>query len=66
MGVPTFYRWLHDHYPKCVTDYSEGTASMTDSEWPPNGNGIEVDNFVLLTAIELAFRLFASRADTPC
>ena len=49
MGVPTFYRWLHDHYPKCVTDYIEAPASMTDETWPENGNGVEVDNFVRAT-----------------
>lgn len=45
-GVPTFYRWLHDHYPKCITEYHESTATVDDDEWTPNPNGMEVDNFV--------------------
>jgi hypothetical protein len=56
MGVPTFYRWLHDHYPKCVTDYVEAPASMTDETWPENGNGIEVDSFVRATPTPFIMR----------
>ena len=48
MGVPAFYRWLHDSFPKCVTDYRESTdVEWDDEEWPPNPNGIEFDNVYL-------------------
>ena len=48
MGVPAFYRWLHDTFPRSVTDYREATdASFSDEEWPPNANGIEFDNLYL-------------------
>ena len=48
MGVPAFYRWLHDNWPKCVNDYREGVdATWADAQWPPNPNGIEFDNLYL-------------------
>ena len=48
MGVPAFYRWIHDTFPRCVTDYREGVdAAWNDAEWPPNANGLEFDNVYL-------------------
>ena len=63
MGVPAFYRWLHDSYKRCVRDYiidgpaaavfpgesasSTATLENQPDDWPPNPNGIEVDNFYI-------------------
>ena len=51
MGVPAFYRWLHDSYPRCLRDFiSDGpaAASFADADaWPPNPNGVEFDNFYI-------------------
>jgi 5'-3' exoribonuclease 2 len=46
MGVPSFFRWLHDNYPLSLHDYVEEAAEL-DEPWPPNPNGIEFDNFYL-------------------
>ena len=46
MGVPTFYRWLHDRYGRSIRDYREISNASFDElapEWPPNPNGFEVD-----------------------
>ncbi|KAL7998490.1 putative 5'-3' exoribonuclease, xrn1, helical domain-containing protein [Plasmopara halstedii] len=52
MGVPAFYRWVQEKYPKCVVDCIESRAvelegerhfELTDTTGP-NPNGFEVDN----------------------
>ena len=53
MGVPTFYRYIHEKFPKAVRDYIEvmpdGLEAATEADWSaePNPNGIEVDNLYL-------------------
>ena len=53
MGVPTFYRYIHEKFPKAVRDYIEvmpdGLDAATEADWSaePNPNGIEVDNLYL-------------------
>ncbi|KAE9451531.1 hypothetical protein C3L33_16567, partial [Rhododendron williamsianum] len=44
MGVPSFYRWLVDKYPKIVVDAIEGKGESTTD---PNPNGPEFDNLYL-------------------
>eukprot|EP00644_Phytophthora_capsici_P014195 jgi/Phyca11/531963/estExt2_fgenesh1_pg.C_PHYCAscaffold_30124 len=52
MGVPAFYRWIQDKYPKCVVDCVENRAVVLEGErhfeltdtTGPNPNGFEVDN----------------------
>ena len=50
MGVPAFFRWLADKYPKVVVDALEvepepGEPAVDPSG--PNPNGIEYDNLYL-------------------
>ena len=53
MGVPTFYRYIHDKFPKCIRDYVEqvagGLEAASERDWSaePNANGTEFDNFYL-------------------
>ncbi|CAK9250723.1 unnamed protein product [Sphagnum jensenii] len=53
MGVPAFYRWLSEKYPKIVADMLEQRAHYVDGvEIPlnlnePNPNGIEYDNLYI-------------------
>lgn len=44
MGVPAFYRWLADKYPKVIVECLEADASdgPVDASLP-NPNGIEYD-----------------------
>ena len=50
MGVPAFYRWLSEKYPKIVNEVLEKRAAYIDGvEIPldltePNPNGLEYDN----------------------
>ncbi|KAJ0401498.1 hypothetical protein ATCC90586_001530 [Pythium insidiosum] len=52
MGVPAFYRWVLEKYPKCVVDCVEQRAVVLEGErhyelldtTGPNPNGFEVDN----------------------
>ncbi|CAH0492522.1 unnamed protein product [Peronospora farinosa] len=52
MGVPAFYRWVQEKYPKCVVDCVESRAVVLDGErhfeltdtTGPSPNGFEVDN----------------------
>ncbi|PIM97037.1 hypothetical protein CDL12_30500 [Handroanthus impetiginosus] len=46
MGVPSFYRWLVDKYPKTVSDTLEERGENLDFS-SPNPNGLEFDNFYL-------------------
>ena len=53
MGVPTFLRFLHDRFPRCIRDYIElhpdGLEAACAADWSaePNPNGLEIDNLYL-------------------
>ena len=53
MGVPSFFRWLVQKYPKCLANCAEkhpvvvdGVAIPVDGS-EPNPNGFEIDNLYL-------------------
>ena len=53
MGVPAFYRWLSERYPKIVRDIVEVESEVVDGEivpvntLEPNPNGEEFDHLYL-------------------
>mmetsp|Transcript_3131 Transcript_3131/g.4838 ORF Transcript_3131/g.4838 Transcript_3131/m.4838 type:complete len:1148 (+) Transcript_3131:90-3533(+) len=53
MGVPAFYRWLSERYPKIVVDVLEKRSQVLSGEeiplnlLEPNPNGIEFDNLYI-------------------
>ena len=54
MGVPAFYRWLSEKYPKIVSDVLEerpfaieGHPIMMPDAREPNPSGLECDNFYI-------------------
>jgi 5'-3' exoribonuclease 2 len=47
MGVPAFYRWLSDKYPRIVVDVVEEDIKLPDTILQPNPNGQEYDNLYL-------------------
>ncbi|TDH73507.1 hypothetical protein CCR75_003718 [Bremia lactucae] len=55
MGVPAFYRWVQEKYPKCVVDCIESHAVVLEGErhfeltdtTGPNPNGFEADNLYI-------------------
>lgn len=46
MGVPSFFRWLVNKYPKVVVKAIEEIDEFVDPT-SPNPNGIEFDNLYL-------------------
>ena len=53
MGVPAFFRWLIEKYPKVLTVLLEKRPTVIDGVWlpldlnTPNPNGIEWDNLYI-------------------
>jgi 5'-3' exonuclease len=54
MGVPAFYRWLSEKYPKIIVDCVEQQAQVVDGvpvpvdTSTPNPNDMEFDNLYLV------------------
>ena len=53
MGVPSFFRWLVQKYPKCLVNCAEEHGAVVDGvripvdTSQPNPNGFELDNLYL-------------------
>src|SRR5690349_5730713 len=55
MGVPAFFRWVLEKYPKCVTNCIEQRPVQIEGEThyelldttQPNPNGFEIDNLYI-------------------
>ena len=47
MGVPTFYRYVHDRWPRCISDFSERPDEAHCWHERPNPNGDEFDALYL-------------------
>jgi 5'-3' exoribonuclease 2 len=53
MGVPAFFRWLSEKYPKLLVDFLEQRGSVVDGAAIPvdlsaaNPNGVEYDNLYI-------------------
>jgi 5'-3' exoribonuclease 2 len=43
MGVPTFYRYVHDRWPRCISDYVERPAESAEWNRRSNPNAVEFD-----------------------
>lgn len=69
MGVPAFYRWLSDRYPKIVRDVIEEQQQFVEGqEIPPdtskpNPNGEEFDNLYLVGGAVASCRHWCGLAD---
>ena len=46
MGVPAFFRWCAEKYPKIIVDAAESDPAALDLS-APNPNGMEFDNLYL-------------------
>ena len=50
MGVPTFFRWIIEKYPKVLADFLEKRMAVVNGTGipvnllEPNPNGVEYDN----------------------
>jgi len=47
MGVPTFYRYVHDRWPRCISDYVERPHESAEWSDLPNPNDVEFDALYL-------------------